>query len=276
MTTTATLGEAEFATILRRYNDVTERLKRSHELLGQEVGRLRDEIEEKNQELARRERLAALGEMAAGVAHEIRNPLGGIGLYASLLVRDLGDRPAQLETARRIGAEVRHLEGVVADVLTYASGAEPSRQPVRFAEVLDSALTQVSRRAQDLGVEIDTDLRLTGIELLGDAGQIERALLNLLCNALEAAGQPGRIWVRAGEDRKDESLAAIVIEDNGPGIPAGHLQKVFDPFFTTKATGTGLGLAIVNRIAESHGGGVIAGNRRGGGATFVLLLPKLQ
>lgn len=274
MTTAAMLGEDELTTVLKKYNDVTERLKHSHELLADEVGRLRGELAEKNRELARRERLAALGEMAAGVAHEIRNPLGGIGLYASLLERDLDGMPTPQRTARRIGEEVRHVESIVVDILAFASGADPNTQHVRLAEVLDSALTQVASRARELGVEIDVDLRLTQVELFCDAGQIERALLNILRNALDAAGRSGRVWVRAGEDSMDEGLVAIVVEDNGPGISADRLHKVFNPFFTTKASGTGLGLAIVHRIAESHGGSVIAGNRKGGGAAFVLLLPK--
>jgi len=272
--TTTIVGEAELATIIEKYNDVTERLKRSHELLGREVARLRDELDEKNKALARSERLAALGEMAAGVAHEIRNPLGGVGLYASLLERDLGDRPAQLDIAQRIGVGVRNLEGIVGDILAFAGDAEPRRQGVRLAGILDSALTQVASQAQTMSVEIDVDLRLTQVGLCCDPGQIERALVNLIRNAVEAAGKGGRVWVRAGETRTNDKMFAVIVEDNGPGIPAEQLHRIFNPFFTTKHTGTGLGLAIVHRIAESHGGSVVAGARKGGGAAFVLLLPK--
>lgn len=275
MTMTA-VSEPDLATIIDRYNDVTERLKRSHELLGREVARLGQELAEKNKELARRERLAALGEMAAGVAHEIRNPLGGIGLYASLLERDLQDRPEQSDLARRIGVGVENLAGIVNDILAFAGGAEPNRRSVRLAEIIDSALTQAAPQADLLDAEIDVDLRLTQIQLYCDAGQIERALVNLIRNALDAAGKGGRVWIRAGEGRYDDPTSAIVIEDNGPGIPPEQLQRVFHPFFTTKGTGTGLGLAIVHRIAESHGGSVVAGNRKGGGAAFVLFVPKAR
>ena len=111
MVRTSTLtAEPDLVTILQTYNDVTERLKRAHETLLAEVERLHDELHEKNRELQRRERLAALGEMAAGVAHEIRNPLGGIGLYASVLERDLIDRPGERDVARRISAGVQNLE----------------------------------------------------------------------------------------------------------------------------------------------------------------------
>jgi len=272
--TTTLMPEPDLISIIGKYNEVTERLKKSHELLSREISRLRDELDEKNRELARRERLAALGEMAAGVAHEIRNPLGGIGLFASLLERDLADRPEQLEISRKIGEGVHNLEAIVGDILAFAGGAEPSMQKARLADILDSALTQSAHQAEALNAEIDVDLRLTQVELRCDSGQIERALLNLVRNALDAVGKNGRVWIRSGESRSGDGRVAIVIEDNGPGIPQDQLHKVFNPFFTTKDNGTGLGLAIVHRIAEAHDGAVLAGHCKGGGAAFVMFLPR--
>ncbi len=266
-------GEAGLATIIQTYNEVTERLKVSHELLRREVFRLREELHEKNKELQRRERLAALGEMAAGVAHEIRNPLGGIGLYASLLERDLEDRPQQRGIAERISAGVRNLEAIVGQTLAFAGGAEPNRQGVRLAQILDETLTQATPRARELDVQIDVKTGLGEAELFCDAGQVGQALLNLILNALDAAGGGGRVWVRTGDCADEEGLLPITVEDDGPGIAPQFLQRVFNPFFTTKDTGTGLGLAIVHRIAESHGGRVTVRNRKGGGASFVLSIP---
>ena len=266
-------AEPDLVTILQTYNDVTERLKRSHETLLDEVARLREELHEKNRELQRRERLAALGEMAAGVAHEIRNPLGGIGLYSSLLERDLVDRPAEREIARRISAGVQNLENIVRGVLSFAGDAEPRFAEVPLASVLESALLQTTPQASALDAHIEVDPRLAGVELWCDAGQAERALLNLLFNALDAAGCGGRVWVRLGDADGSDGLVSVVVEDDGPGIAPDCLQRVFNPFFTTKDHGTGLGLAIVHRIAEAHGGCVRAGNRVGGGARFVLSLP---
>jgi len=274
MVRTPTLAaEPDLVTILRTYNDVTERLKRSHETLLAEVARLHDELHEKNRELQRRERLAALGEMAAGVAHEIRNPLGGIGLYASLLERDLIDRPGERDVARRIGTGVQNLENIVRDILSFAGDGEPRIGQVSLAHVMDGALSQVAPRVHAGGVDIRVDGRLGGMELWCDAAQVERALLNLIYNALDAAGNGGRIWIRLGERGEHADLVSIVIEDDGPGIDPSCLQRVFNPFFTTKDHGTGLGLAIVHRIAEAHGGCVRAGNRVGGGGRFVLSLP---
>ncbi len=273
MSTAPVVSGAELATVIQTYNEVTERLKQSHELLGQEVCRLREELQEKNRELERRERLAALGEMAAGVAHEIRNPLGAIGLYASLLGRDLQDRPNELEICRRIGAGVRNLEGIVGDILAFAGGAEPRRQVVRVAEILETVTTQTAPQARALEAVIEVDEKLTDLELFCDAGQLERALLNLVFNALDAVGAGGRVRVRAGEPRDGDRLFPIVVEDNGPGIEPAIAQRVFNPFFTTKDTGTGLGLAIVHRIVESNGGVITAGRAGLGGAAMTLRLP---
>ncbi len=266
----------DLVTVLQTYNDVTERLKRSHETLQAEVAKLRNELHEKNRELQRCERLAALGEMAAGVAHEIRNPLGGIGLYASLLERDLVDRPGECDVARRISAGVRNLENIVRDILILAGHGEPRFSHVQLSEVLESALSQIEFRVSALRVAVHADAPLSDVSLWCDAGQVERAMLNLINNALDAVQNEGNVWIRQGEGGEGDDLVPIVFEDDGPGIDPGCLQRVFHPFFTTKERGTGLGLAIVHRIAEAHGGCVRAGDRVGGGARFVLSLPTYR
>jgi len=266
-------GEPDLLTVLRAYNDVTERLKSSHEALGREVCRLRQEVHRKNQELQRRERLASLGQMAAGVAHEIRNPLAGIGLYLSLLDRDLVDRPVQRELVRKMTAGLKNMESIVGDILAFAGRADPRPEPVLLGRILDGALIQLAPQAAAGGVEINVDPPVRSVELLCDPAQLERALMNLILNAMEAAGGGGHVWIRDGGRCAGDGLCRVVIEDDGPGIPAEHLTRVFDPFFTTKETGTGLGLAIVHGIAESNGGQVTAGRSGNGGAMFVLALP---
>lgn len=273
-----TLQENDLAPIVRAYTDVTERLKRSHEALAKEVCRLREELHEKNKELERRERLAALGEMAAGVAHEIRNPLGGIGLYASLLDRDLRDRPAQLDIVRKLRAGVVNLERIVGDILSFAVDSEPDLHDVRLGPVLDGALAQVLPRATEAGVVVEIDPTLRETVVRCDAGQLERAIINLAINAVEASGPGGAVRIRQASgplrSARFEAMCRIAVEDDGPGLPVSSAQRVFDPFFTTKSTGTGLGLAIVHRIAMSHGGAVSAANRPSGGAAFVLSIPQ--
>ncbi len=272
-TTQAVRTEPDLATILRTYNEVTERLKRSHEALLTEVARLHDELHEKNRELQRRERLAALGEMAAGLAHEIRNPLGGIGLYASVLEKDLADRPRERDVARRISAGVGNLERIVRDILAFAGDADPKLADVRLDGVLDAVLGHAAPAARARMVNLAVDSDLGELTVRCDAGQIERALLNLVLNAIDAVDDGGHVRVRASRRPNELGSVAIVVEDDGAGIAAEHLHRIFNPFFTTKDHGTGLGLAIVHRIAEAHGGSITARNRSEGGASFVLSLP---
>lgn len=296
------MHEPDFLSIIHTYNEVTERLKQSHEVLGREVCRLREELQDKKRQLHRRERLAALGEMAAGVAHEIRNPLGAIHLYASLLQRDLADRPLreserQLKLVQGICAGARNLENIVEDILAFAGEMKPNPRAVRLAEILETVLSQVqphgATSADAVGMNnqtrasIEIDDAVKDATLYCDARQIGRALLNLIGNALDAAGERGQVWIRCGRACANSYGAGassrgaadgfydICVEDNGPGIEPALLQRVFHPFFTTKDGGTGLGLAIVHRIAEANGGFVRAGNRKGGGTTFVLSVPAV-
>ena len=263
--------ERELGAIIDAYNQVTEQLKRSHDMLGKEVIRLREELADKNRMLRRRERLAALGELAAGVAHEIRNPLGGIGLFASLLKRDVKDRPECLRVVEKIIKGVNTLESVVTDILEF--GRPPKAVPgrVQLHVVVREAIELAAARSERLQVEVIAERGLEDIELVTDAAMLQRALLNLLFNAIEAAGQsssPRRVTV--GLQSADADYVAIAVSDSGPGIAEDLLDRIFNPFFTTKDTGTGLGLSIVHQIAETLGGSVQAANRQEGGAVFTL------
>jgi signal transduction histidine kinase len=271
---TAVAESSDLVAVLRVYNEATEKLKASHEALAGEVHRLRGELNEKNRELQRRENLAALGQMAAGVAHEIRNPLGGIGLYASILQKELTDRPRQCDIARRISEGVENLERIVRDILAFAGNGTQRREAVNLGALMKSVDSQLERAVADAGATFEGADGLDEVWVRGDAGRIERAVLNLCFNAIEAAGQGGRVRVRCGP--RDGETATIVVEDDGAGIDPAILHKIFNPFFTTKDCGTGLGLAIVHSIAESHGGFVRAGNRPGGGACFTLTLPGAE
>ncbi len=265
--------ENDLVAVIEAYNDVTEKLKHSHEVLGKEVYRLREALHEKNKELARHERLAALGQMAAGLAHEIRNPLGGIGLYSSLLEKDLADRPKQQRIAKSIGEGVCNLDKLVTDILSFARGAEPNRQLHRLAQALDSVSVQAAPQLRAKEVSLEIDPALYDVKVYADVSQLERAIMNLVFNAVDAVDRDGHVWIRGGASQEKASHTCIVIEDDGPGIEPSLLNRVFDPFFTTKDTGTGLGLAIVHRIIESNGGSIAARARSEGGASFHIALP---
>ncbi len=266
--------ERELGAIIHAYNEVTDRLKQSHELLTSEVGRLREELARKNRELRRRERLAALGEMAAGLAHEIRNPLGGIRVFASLLEQDLGDRPDACRLVRKIDRGVLRLEKIVTDILEFGRPAQPNPGRVDVLRLMqETAELARSTSGEDVDVEVRSDE--TEMQFMTDGAMLQRALLNLVRNAMEASASsspPGCVMLEAG--RAGEHGWQVRVLDDGPGIAREDMDRIFNPFFTRKDTGTGLGLAIVHQIVVSLGGQIKAGNRREGGAVFTIVLPS--
>ncbi|HEY8747864.1 MAG TPA: ATP-binding protein [Tepidisphaeraceae bacterium] len=259
----------ELGRIILAYSEVTERLQRSHDQLNQTVESLRRELGEKDRQLERRNRLAALGEMAAGLAHEIRNPLGGIQLYASMLAKDLVGQEQSLLIVRKISGGVKHLESLVSQVLHFTREIAVNPKPTDLAEVVDQAVEFASKAMEDNAVScrvIGGGSTLVNVDPL----LMGQAILNLLLNAAEACEGGGCVSVQfeATAGAADARQFRIAVRDTGPGIPAQILDRIFNPFFTTKDKGTGLGLAIVHRIVEAHDGTIVARNVEGGGAEF--------
>lgn len=288
------LSPADLTELLGAFNEVTSRLQGTHDALRAEVARLEAQLRDANEQLRRTERLAALGEMAAGIAHEVRNPLGSIRLYAEMLQQDLADRPAQRDIARKIGGAVRGLDAVVGDVLAFARPMSPRPEEATARDLFDAAIDCCRAEIERTGVAIECDAAACeAIELRCDASLVRQALVNLIRNAMEAIeqrcaeqpGHEGRVWLGAAKRRvrspggsggRFHAMIALSVRDNGPGIPEDVVARIFNPFFTTRAAGTGLGLAIVNRIADAHGGRVGVTNHPGGGAVIELLLPPDQ
>lgn len=270
----------ELGELLSAFNDATARLQVAHESLHAEVARLKGELREANEQLERSRRLAALGEMAAGIAHEVRNPLGSIRLYARMLEQDLAGRPEERKLAEKIGAAVRGLDAVVCDVLNFAREM-PVRATLASAgallrgavdEVLaDERLTRAGHAAPVRIAPIDPLCDDTLLHC--DEQHVHRALVNVIRNAVEAMlpeerspqPRPQREPVLSVGVRRDESgeFIALFVRDTGPGIPPEAMERIFNPFFTTRATGTGLGLAIVHRIVDAHGGRIRVRNLPG-------------
>jgi len=270
--------QAELAEIIRAYNEVTERLQQSHEHLQAEVVRLREELASTNAQLQRSKRLSALGEMAAGIAHEIRNPLGAIQLYANLADQDLSGEQPQTDGARenlqKIADAVRGLNGIVNDVLSFARELELHPQPIDAAELFDKAIETHRPGIEQAGIELQREDRALARDrrtIEADAHLLKQALVNLVRNAVDALGSAEgerRLMLSAAPDEQGLTLA---VRDTGPGIAEDDVDRIFNPFFTTRNTGTGLGLAIVHRIVDAHGGTVSVHND--GGAVFQLALP---
>ncbi|HYA02794.1 MAG TPA: ATP-binding protein [Syntrophobacteria bacterium] len=216
---------------------------------------LRDlrEIKRLEEEVRRSEKLAALGELAAGVAHEIRNPLSSIRGLAHFLRRALTERPQEMAYAEIMVKEVDRINRVVTDLLTIARPQEPDLAPADLQELLDHTVHLVQADVDRRGVEIHLTIARGLPEVVVDENQITQALLNLVLNALQAVETGGTIEVGASVEDLDSRLH-LWVEDNGPGVPPEHVERIFDPFFTTRAKGTGLGLPIVQKIAENHRG----------------------
>jgi signal transduction histidine kinase len=259
----------ELGRIILAYSEVTEKLQQSHEQLTATLASLRAELSEKNQQLERKNRLAALGEMAAGMAHEIRNPLGGIQLYASMLAKDVGEQPGALSLVNKISGGVRRLEALVSQVLQFTREIAVHVEETDLAAVVETAVELAAPKIADRRLDVQVRGERPFI-VRADQHLLGQAVLNLVLNAAEAVEEGGSLSVQYSDASEADGARRfrLVVRDSGPGIPAAILDRIFNPFFTTKETGTGLGLAIVHRVIDAHDGTITATNPPGGGAQF--------
>jgi signal transduction histidine kinase len=246
-----------------RFETASSSLERSYAELKERVATLSAELQKEREERVRLERLAAMGEMAMELAHEIRNPLGSIELYASM---------AEGEHARQIVRSVRLLNHTVSNILQFGTAILPVIRRVSFRELLDGVKGVLGPIAQQKQVRLTTvcDPRCIGA---ADFELMHRALLNLVLNALRETPAQGQITVSAAMEGPH---VAIQVEDTGPGIPADVLPRIFDPLFSTNQRGNGLGLPIVQRIVESHGGTIDVTTSSAGTAFHICLTDAAQ
>lgn len=219
------------------------------------------------------EHFSAIGRLAAGLAHEIKNPLAGIQ-GAIEVIQDASDDKPQQKVLAEVLHEVGRIDKIVRDLLNYAKPKTPELKPLQLGPVvrhLIGLLRESSGR--------DVKFRILGkkahreVTVRGDQGYLEQVLMNLLLNSIEAVNYRGTVTIRFDAD--PEALI-VRVEDNGPGVPIGLQGKIFDPFFTTKQTGTGLGLATCRRIVHEHGGTLTLDTEVSKGAAFVLRLPRQE
>lgn len=212
-------------------------------------------IKKLEKQVQRTERLAAIGRLAAGVAHEIRNPLSSIRGFAYLLGKDHDETSPEREYADVMVREIDRINHVVSDLLNFARPMTLEPEDICLADIIAHVLTLVSAdtSAQDIDVRIHIDTNCS--RLMADPNQLTQAILNLMLNAIHALEGGGVIDVRTGNNDQGKGVF-IQVEDNGPGIAPDLTEKIFEPFYTTRERGAGLGLAMVRKIAEHHGGGV--------------------
>lgn len=242
------------------------------------------QVEQAEERERLRDRLASLGEMAAGIAHELKNPLAGIEVMAGLLRRQVPDSPDALSILGDIISEAKLANAIVVEMLEFVRPIRLQVEQTDVALVLQQSVTNAESKVPRRDIEVVAYVA-EGLPLIdGDGSQLCQVFSNLLTNAYEAMNGRGRVVLRAAMEVVDqEALSAdapertpsvvIDVEDNGPGVPTDLRDRIFNPFFTTKVTGSGLGLPIVRKIVDAHDGRIDLGDAPGGGTRFRVTLP---
>lgn len=225
------------------------------------------------EELRRADRLRSLGELSAGVAHEIRNPLTGIATTAQVLREKLENDPDKIRYINVILEEIRRLDEIITSLLQFARPLTPRPAELSINGVIDEAMMLVLDKAKEAGVDISFETVLEDDGCFLDRDQIKQVALNLIMNAIEACDEGGGVNVRI-DVAEDTSNIVMMFEDDGCGISREVADKLYNPFFTTRASGTGLGLSITRKIIENHGGSISHEDRSKRGTTFCVRLPR--
>jgi signal transduction histidine kinase len=233
-----------------------------------EIGYLGHALENMRRGIVRRDR--HLRTMLAGVAHEIRNPLGGIEIFAGLLRDEMEEEDARRSHLEKIIREVQHLKTIINEFLIYARPRQAVVEAFGLREVIDDVLFLLSGDAGARGVEIEVEMPDRNLGVHADVEQIKRALLNLVKNAVQASPAGSKVEVRAQEA---QGKVRIMVKDFGAGIHPDHIKQIFDPFFTTKGSGAGLGLSIVRSIIEENDGEIWVESVPGEKTIFFVVLP---
>jgi two-component system sensor histidine kinase HydH len=230
------------------------------------------EVRSLRKEIARNQRLASVGRLAAGVSHEIRNPLSSIKGFATYFKERYHDIPENQQISNLMIQEVDRLNRVVGQLHEFARPITISKKPIKVKTFLKDSLKLIERQALEENIKIQTDLAPEIDEVLIDPDRISQVLLNLYLNAVESMKNGGNLFVMLLKNKEKKGVE-IRVSDTGTGISEDDLTHIFDPYFTTKASGTGLGLAIVHNIIDAHEGEIKVESRLGLGTTVTILLP---
>lgn len=238
--------------------------KIGHVFLCKDITRIK-ELEAENE---RNRRLTAMGSLVMKIAHEIRNPLGSIELFANMISEDLKDS-LHGDYARRISSSVRMLRNTLENMLSFTKGINPKKVRVCINELIDEIIKEFQELLTRVGIKVEMKIKDKFV-INCDSSLIRQALINLIVNAYQAMPDGGRIII---EIQRDGDFIKITIGDTGQGIDSEIIDKIFDPFFSTKDRGTGLGLSITNSIISAHGGRIEVKSKVGEGTEFAIYLP---
>jgi two-component system sensor histidine kinase FlrB len=255
------------------FSQTSERLAETYAELQSQVARLSAELADANGELARRERLSVLGEVAAKLAHQLRTPLAAALLYVGHLARPGVPEEDRLRFAEKSLGRLRYLERLIQDMLAFVKGQQglPTIFPV--SALVDELIQVMEPQAALKAVALARRLPDDSLRLKADRQAVLGALINLMENAVLASAEGGEVSLDIGSGG---AFLSFRVQDHGKGIATEHRERLFDPFFTTRPEGSGLGLAIVKQTAEAHGGWIDLDSSPGVGSVFTLYLPRYQ
>ncbi len=265
----------ELGEVAQQFNQMADQLREAHRRLLTETERAL-ELEQKARQAAT---LAVAGKLAAGLAHEMGTPLNIISGRAEFTLRSLAADDPNREDLEAIIKQIDRISRVISGLLDVVRPETPTLAPIAVAEVVEELVPLLRHAARQRAVALECTAHHDGTRVLGDAGQLQQVLMNLVVNAFEATPPGGRVTIATRPcDRNDRAGMALAVSDTGPGIAADVLPRIFEAFFTTKprGQGTGLGLSICRDIAKTHGGDMDVESRPGEGSTFTIWIPAVE
>ncbi len=254
---------------LEAYNEIVS--------LNEELNSYIERLESTQRQLIHAEKLNALGQLSASIAHEINNPLAGVLVYSKLLSKKIGnesfDREEALTSLSKIESAVSHCSNIIRGLLDFARQSEPVLQPVAISNVIEQVLSLTGHQAEMNGVEVKREETSSLPSIMADFGQLQQVFINLVINAIQSMPDGGKLTIRTSFN--EDNNVTVSVQDAGYGIAAVNMEKLFTPFFTTKeqGKGIGLGLAVSYGIIERHGGKIEVQSEVGKGSTFTVYLP---
>jgi len=224
-------------------------------------------------QLIQAERLAAVGELAAGVAHEINNPLGGLQNFVKMMKKEPGNTSQNVEFLDLMSEGLKRIEVIVKQLMAFSRPYSMQMSNHSLNEIVENSLRFVEHRVKEQDIHLEKFLVQNLPEIYGDVSNISQVIINVIVNALDSMSNGGKLVIKTGYCEHQPSSIQVTVTDTGTGIREEIISKIFNPFFTTKEMGSGLGLAISKRIIDDHKGNIFVKSKVGKGTTFYICLP---